>query len=220
MWRRSYRWVPTWSGFWRRSWWKATDGKGSGTRQPSDFSVICVTNPRVSTCFNLFIKFISHLCLCRNLFLIYAFVGWLKWFYLRLCFRFAPCVSKGMSGHSKSLVQCSICSTFQGSRQRTWQGQKLVGRRIAVCRQWSHCKGRESERNAGHRMSASQQTFVTVTFTPAYAQSLQKSHPVPYQAWHLDCRDFTSGHHAASLHQEPSVLTSQVLCLPHTWWTK
>lgn len=68
--------------------------------------------------------------------------------------------------------------TFHWSRQRTWLGQKLVGRTITVCGQWSHCKGRESERNGGRRISASQQTFVTVTFTPAYAQSLQKSYPV------------------------------------------
>lgn len=68
--------------------------------------------------------------------------------------------------------------TFHWSRQRTWLGQKLVGRTITVCGQWSHCKGRESERNGGRRISASQQTFVTVTFTLAYAQSLQKSYPV------------------------------------------
>lgn len=47
---------------------------------------------------------------------------------------------------------------------------------------------------------------------PSHSKSLIQS---PYQAWHLDCRAFTSGHAAASLHWELSVLKSQVLCLPH-----
>lgn len=74
----------------------------------------------------------------------------------------------------------------------------------------------KSERNGGHRISASQQTFVTVTFTPAYAQSLQKSYPVTISGLtsRLPCLHIRSCCSFSSLGAQCTEITSSLPSTP------